>query len=322
MKRDCKRVETPRWLTRLAVLSGALTLLPLARGSENVPHAPFAQWAEVPDQGQMVAGLFYDESESYHLWANNAYHNVTVHAGGEEYGIDINQGYVTLQYGITKKWAADLAVGYTTVGWRYFAYGGAPAGTTHSTEGLMDTSFGVRYQVWNEATAPEKWMPTLTLRAGAILPGTYNQGFPFAPGTRSAAVEPEILMRKHFGWTGFGGYADGLFRWNRTTHNDQYLASVGFFQQIKGWELNAGYRHLGTVTGEDVVLNPDASIVYPIKLRENNDSIEAGFNYTTAKRRFQYGFYTRTVVGGVNSDGKFWFGGYVNIPFTIFEPKS
>jgi hypothetical protein len=110
-------------------------------------------------------------------------------------------------------------------------------------------------------------------------------------------------------------YGDGLFRWNRTTHNDQYIVSCGFLQEINQWELNVGYRHLGTVNGGDIVLNPDRSIVYPRDLREINDSVEAGFSYSTRKWPLQLGFYTQTVLDGVNSDGKFWVGGYVKWRF-------
>lgn len=320
MKMESKSIKCIGSLLGLAVLIGLLALTPGATASENVPHAPFAQWADVPEHGQMIVGAFYDESEAYHMWAKNSYQNVTTHAGGERYGTDINQGYLTVQYGITKRWAADLAVGYTTVGWRYFD----PTSQSKSTSGLMDTSFGVRYQVLNEAQAESKWTPTLTLRAGAVLPGTYSQGFPFSPGVRSAAVEPEVLLRKHFGWTGLGAYGDALFRWNRTTANDQYIASVGLFQQIKGWEIQAGYRRLGSASGDDIIYNPATpwTIQYPVAVRENSDSVEAGFNYTTSKRKWQFGVYTRTVLDGGNSDGKFWFGGYVNIPFTIFTPKQ
>ncbi len=297
-------------LAAIAVGTVAPWLASDANATENVPHAPFAQWAEAPEAGQIVAGLFYQESEAYHIWAKNNYHNVTVRAAGEDYGIDINQGYIPLQYGITDKWTADLAVGYTTAGWRYFS----PNQQPQSTTGLMDIAFGVRYQVFNEAeTNASPWLPTLTLRAGAVLPGTYEENFPFAPGTRSAAIEPEVIVRKNFGWPGLGAYGDALFRWNRTTHNDQYIASVGLFQKIKGWELDAGYRRLGTTQGEDIVLN-GSQISYPIEVRENNHSIEAGFSYTTSKRHIQYGFYSRTVVAGSNTDGKFWVGGYMNFP--------
>lgn len=284
-----------------------------ALGSEDVPHRPFAYWADVPAPGQVVAGVVYEESEAYHIWAGGRVHNVTYTASdGEDYGIDINQGYIALQYGITERWAADLNIGATTVGWRYFDHGGV-----QSTTGLMDWSFGVRYQLFNEAQADSPWIPTLTFRAGAVLPGSYNQNIAFAPGVRSAAIEPELLLRKHFGWAGLGVLGDALYRWNRTTENDQYITSIGLFQQIKGWELDVAYRHLQTLGGGSIILLPDNSIYYPRAVRENNDAIEAGFSYTTSKRHIRYGFYTRTVVDGSNTDSKFWIGGSIDVPFDV-----
>ena len=281
-------------------------------GSENAPHRPFAQWADVPEKGQFILGMVYEESEAYHIWAQHDQHNVTWHAAGESYGIDINQGYFALQYGLTEKWAADLNFGGTTAGWRYFDNGGIKY-----TDGLMDTSLGVRYQIFNEAQAESKWVPTLTFRAGAILPGSYNQEFIFAPGTRSVAIEPELLLRKHFGWPGLGVYGDGLFRWNKTTGNDQYITVIGLFQKIKGWELDVGYRHLQTIIGSDIIFDPNdpSSIVYPRELREIQDSIEAGFSYTTSKKHIRWGFHSRTVFDGSNTDRKFWVGASVDIPF-------
>jgi hypothetical protein len=278
--------------------------------SENVPHRPFALWADVPDAGQFIAGVVYEESEAYHIWTGNQRHNVTWHADGESYGIDINQGYFALQYGITEKWAADLNIGGTTMGYRYFSNGDIT-----STTGLMDWSFGVRYQIFNEAQAESPWIPTLTFRAGAVLPGTYNEDIAFAPGFRSAAIEPELLVRKHFGWPGFGAYGDAYYRWNRTTGNDQYMTTIGLFQQIKGWELDVGYRHLQTISGGDIVLNADNSVDYPRAVREISDAIEAGFSYTTSKHRIRYGFHTRTIFDGSNTDSKFWIGGSIDVPF-------
>jgi hypothetical protein len=280
-----------------------------AQASEDVPHRPFALWADVPSAGQLVFGLVYEESEAYHIYAGRTFQNVTVRSGGEEYGIDINQGFLALQYGITERWAADLNIGGTTAAWRFF-----DGGIVKDTTGLMDIAFGVRYQIFKESPTNSPWLPTLTFRAGAVLPGTYTQKLAFAPGSRSAAIEPELLLRKQFGWPGFGFFSDALFRWNRTTHNDQYIISAGFFQQIKGWELDIGYRHLQSTTGSDIVLNPDNTIVYPRDLREISDAIEAGFSYTTQKHRIRLGFHSRTVVDGSNTDAKFWVGGSIDIP--------
>ena len=300
--------------TVLAGLALAAALSPMLLASENVPHRPYAEWADVPESGQFVFGLVYEESEAYDIWAGSKQHDTTVKAGGESYGIDINQGYLALQYGITEKWAADLNIGATTVGWRSFS----PGNGTRSTTGLMDWSFGVRYQIFREALQTNSpWLPTLTFRAGAVLPGSYDESFIFAPGMRSAAIEPELLLRKHFGWPGLGVYGDALYRWNRTTGNDQYMIAVGLFQQIKGWELDVGYQRMQTISGTDISFadpNDLSTIVYPRDPREINDAIEAGFSYTTSKRHWRYGFYSRTVLDGNNSDSKFWVGGSIDIP--------
>lgn len=294
-------------------------LLPLLAGialqslaSENVPHRPFALWADVPLQGQFIAGGVYEESEAYNFWSGGHNHSARWMAGGESYGIDINQGYLALQYGLTPKWALDLNVGVTGMGWRFF-----DNGNVNSTLGLMDVAFGVRYQLWNETNAPCPWLPTLTFRAGGILPGTYSQEIAWAPGVRAAAIEPELLLRRHIGWPGLGVYADALYRWNRTTGNDQYLTVIGLFQQIQRWELDVGYRHLQTIQGRDIQFDSadPSAIVYPRDVREISDSIEWGFSYTTSKRHIRWGFHARSVFDGNNTDKKFWVGGSVDIPF-------
>jgi hypothetical protein len=134
----------------------------------------------------------------------------------------------------------------------------------------------------------------------------------------TTAIEPELLLRKHFGWPGLGVYGDALYRYNMTTGNDNWIVAVGLFQQIKGWELDVGYMHVGTLSGNDIhfaVPGDLSSIVYPRDVRESNDSIQAGFSYTTSKRHWRYGFHCRTIVDGNNSDAKLWLGGSIDIPF-------
>jgi len=304
-----------RQLTTYAGVALTAVLAQSALASENVAQAPFAYWADVPAEGQFVLGAVYEQSKSYEIWAGGQQYAIKVRSGGENYGIDIRQGYFALQYGITERWAADLELGGTTVGWRAFS----PGNQIESTIGLMDTALGIRYQIFNEAQCTNSpWLPTLTFRAGAVLPGTYDQNIAFAPGFRSVAIEPELLVRKHFGWTGLGAYGDLLYRWNMTTEDDNYMVAVGFFQQIKGWELDAGYMHLQTLSGSDITFGVPgdlSTINYPRDVREIYDSIQAGFSYTTSKLHWKYGFHATIVVDGNNSDNKPWFGASIDIPF-------
>lgn len=293
-----------------------------AFASEDEPRRPFAQWADVPAQNQLIWGTLYEQSEAYHVWEGNQRMVANFRTGGENYGIDVRQGYFTLDYGITEKWAADVNFGATTVGWRPFDNGGI-----QQTTGLMDPTFGVRYQIFNEArqTNPSwlpSWLPTLTFRAGAVVQGIYDENVAFAPGNHGVAVEPSLLLRKHLLWPGFGVWGDVLYRWEHTLGNDQYIAAVGLFQQIKGWELDVGYRHLQCISGENLVLGmpqtvPGSypSITYPRDVREISDSIDAGFSYTTSKRHVRYGFHARKTFDGSNTDSALWLGGYIDIPF-------
>jgi hypothetical protein len=205
--------------------------------------------------------------------------------------------------------------GATTVGWRSFN----PTGAIEETTGVMDTAFGVRYQIFKETqTNASPWRPTLTFRAGAILPGSYNRDIAFAPGNHSAVIEPSILVRKHFGWPGLGAWGDALYRWMHTNGNDQYMFGVGLFQQIKGWELDLGFRHLQATSGEDIILfgnqAPYQGIFYKTDVREIRETFEAGFGYTT-KRQIRWGFHARKNFDGRNTDSKLWLGGSVDVPF-------
>ena len=304
-----------RFMKLAAVLLFAASVQP-ALATENVPHRPFAYWADVPEKGQFIAGLVFEEASSYHIWAGGQYHNVTWNSSGEYYGIDNTQGYLALQYGLTERWALDANFGYVSEGWRYF-----DNGDIQSTDGIMDWAFGVRYQIYNELTETNlPWMPTLTFRAGAVMPGTYDRDFIFPPGQRSAVIEPELLLRKHFGWPGLGFYADGEYRYNMTIGNSQYIIATGLFQQYKGWEIDFGYKHLQTLSGHDITWLGDPSIynpnvIYPRDPRENYDAIQFGFSYTTAKSHWCYGFHLTSVVDGNNTDAKLWLGASIDIPF-------
>jgi len=312
------RAGLAKTLTGMAV-SAALTQTALA--SEDTPRRPFAEWADVPAEGQLVWGTFYEQSEAYYIWAGSERHGITIHASnGESYGIDVRQGYFTLDYGLTERWAADVNFGATTVGWRAFG-----AGAIGQTTGTMDSTFGARYQLLNETKDKDlwPWVPTLTFRAAGIVPGSYSQNVAFAPGNHSAGIEPSLLFRKHLGWPGFGVWGDALYRWEHTITTDQYIAAAGVFQQIKGWELDVGYRHLQATSGSDIVLIGPVpapgqgwnGITYQANVKEISESIDAGFSYTTVKRHIRWAFHSRKTFDGRNTDSALWLGGSVDIPF-------
>lgn len=311
-----KSVEAARRSAPMAVIV-SVVLTHGVGATENVARRPFAEWADLPGEGQFVVSPWYMEAEGYHIWRGSTREDVNVIRKGEDYGVDSMNGIIGFQYGIAPKWAADLNIGIGTVGTRSFNV----AGESESTTGLMDTSAGVRYQIFNEAEAASCWTPTLTVRFAGIVPGSYEKEFPFAPGNHSAAIEPSLLAKKHFGWTGFGAYGDTYFRWMRTSGDDQYMVSGGFFQEIKNWTLDAGFRHFQMLSGEDIVRTGYA-ISYSPQIKEISESIEAGFNYRTTNKKSNYGFQMRKVLDGRNTDSAFWLGVYADFTFGGIKKKT
>ena len=132
-------------LLKVAGLAALLALAQNLVASEDEPRRPFAEWADVPQQGQLIFGTLYEQSEAYHVWEmGNNRMPANYRTDDENYGIDVRQGYFTFDYGITEKWAADLNLGATTVGWRPF-----DNGNIQKTTGVIDPTFGVRYQIFN-----------------------------------------------------------------------------------------------------------------------------------------------------------------------------
>ena len=115
----CIKTVVRRLLCGAVIAAGVVART--ASASENVPQLPFAEFADVPEKGQFIVGALYEQSKSYQIWAGGQQYGIKVRSGGENYGIDIRQGFFILQYGITEKWAADLEIGATTVGWRAFS---------------------------------------------------------------------------------------------------------------------------------------------------------------------------------------------------------
>jgi hypothetical protein len=273
--------------------------------SENLPAKPFGQAAFLPEPRQFVVTPWYQYTEFQEVWRGSHHENITV---GDEHGFDQNDGMVLIEYGLKKNWAADVLLGYTGLSTRSTT----PNGSVEKTDGLMDVTFGVRWQVLDENAADSKWAPTLTLRAGGIVRGTYDEDFPFAPGNGSVGVEPSVLLDKSFGWAGFGMYGNLGYRSLRSGGNDQVFGSVGFSQRYKGFNFNAGYRHQQNTGGEDIG-GTGTTFVYSPKVKEINQMFEAGVGYTDRSgRHFQ--FYYSQNFNGRNTGDKMVYGIYGSFP--------
>jgi hypothetical protein len=123
--------------------------------AENLPSKPFAQMVYVPDCGQWVITPWYQYTEFQKIWRGSHKESITV---GDEHGFDQNNGMFLFEYSFKRDWAADLLLGYTHLATRSFT----PSGQVQETSGLMDVTFGLRWQVLNETNSSSPFTPTLT----------------------------------------------------------------------------------------------------------------------------------------------------------------
>lgn len=210
--------------------------------------------------------------------------------------------FLAFEYGLAEAFALDLTVGYTwTSSTTTFGDG---------DEGLMDTTFGLRFQLCEET--PE-W-PAVALRVGGTIAGTYDENTPFSAGDGADGAEASILMGKRFGDSGFGFYGDFGFRYRNNSVPDELFGSLGLLAQFPSLvtsddalTLTLGYRHVESLSGLDIMgagFDPSlgSSHGFPA-LREINQLLQGSVGYADQGGR-QYQLVVAKSLAGRNTGDK------------------
>lgn len=206
-------------------------------------------------------------------------------------------------YGVTRSIAVDASVGYTGEETDAFGPGG-------STDGLADSRAGVRWQFLNEKDTTCPYAPTLAVRAGVIIAGTYAETNPFAPGDGAHGGEVSLLFAKHIGSTGFGVFGDVGYRVRENPVADDFFTTAGVFKTIGPVTASVGYRQVQSLDGMDI---GDPGFTYP-QLKEENHLLEAGLGFRDKGDRY-YQVFGGFNVAGRNTGDKLMLGVSVTIPF-------
>lgn len=184
---------------------------------------------------------------------------------------DVNQHtvFLTGEYGLSPHWALDATLGFVTTETRAFG----PAFSTDS--GLADSRVGVRHCLLNEFEVGNEWLPTVTLRAGGIIAGTYEYLSPAGDG--ASGMESSFLVGKVLPAWGIGLHSEVGYRVRENPVPDEYFAVMNVFKRFDDVVLSAGVRHTQAVSG----LNLGGGRPFWPRLKEVTDQFEGSLGWVS-----------------------------------------
>ena len=271
-----------------------------------------AQSAWLPEPGQLIVTPGYNFQTFDEFFAGTTRSKLPA---------DLTQhtAVLTFEYGLLRDLAVDLTLGYV---WTRFRPPGGPAFTS---DGLTDTQLGLRFRLLDERRGGA-WTPTLSLRVGAIIAGTYDVFFaipppPINPGDGADGVEFSLLTGKTFGQSGFGVFADFGYRVRNGHVPDDLFGRAGIFQQIGPVTLGVDYRQVQALSGGDIGGRGFGTAYGFPQVREVDRAIDAGITFTDRGGRGYQFTYSKTI-NGRNTGDKSIFGVSISLPWELGRSRG
>jgi hypothetical protein len=251
-----------------------------------LPVAAMAQSAWLPPKGSVLVTLGYSNQSFQNIWRG---------AKPDRLSAPVRQQTMTVsvETGLSRTLAADATVGYTTN--RSNAFGGP-----RSDGGRSDSSFGLRWKVLDEQRSDGRLTPTVSLRAGGIIEGSYRPGVPFSAGDGASGAEFSVLLGKAIGRTRFGAFGESGYRVRNQAVPADFYGSCGMYRVIGRATLTGVYRLTNGVSGPNI---GDPGYTYPW-VKERSRSAEAGIGWTDRRGR-SVQFFTAWTLGGRNTGDLF-----------------
>jgi hypothetical protein len=279
----------------LSIVAAAVFGAPAARAQLS---------AYVPEPGEFIVTAAYQWQYYNDFWLGNKRFSLKTATGFEEQRQ--HSAFVTLEYGIARDFAADATIGYS---WAEFHQG--PGRTSLTDDGITDTTIGLRYRLVNERVI--LWAPTITVRVGGIIAGSYDDAFPFSSGDGANGFETSLLLSREI-CPGFGVYGEIGYRWRDNNVPDDFFGTAGVWARYRGFIASVGYRHIEGQSGPDIG-DPGFGIDFGFpQVKEIQQNIEASLGYIDGGGR-QYQLYFAKTLDGRNTGDKEVFGVLVSLPF-------
>jgi hypothetical protein len=235
-------------------------------------------WLPLPGGGGVtISGTNQSGDSAYVMGGMDVPISAITSGGASKYKRD-NLG-LKFNYGISDSLAVDVGLNHSQ----------AKVGGADSSSGLGDSTIGVNYRVLDEYE--NRGVPTITLRAAAILGGNYDGARLAAIGKDASGYELAVLIGKQF------------------TPQFSVWGSIGFEDRNRGipngtfFDLNLGYSpisnlalSLGYTTkkfgGNLDIAGPGFSPARFQQVNEERDTVRVGASYSFAGNQsvaLQYG---------------------------------
>ena len=187
---------------------------------------------------------------------------------------------VEIEYGLAPNLGLDATVGYSNVNYQGGPVGNVPLITNgrETRAGITDIHLGVSWRILDEFKSIHEAAPTLTLRLGAIVAGTYDTGFVNAVSDGADGWDLGLKFGKVFLGHNAGIYGDFTYRFLSSSTPDEWEASFGAYKIVDALTFSLGLREKQSVDGIDI-LGPGFSLARFPDVREENRTIELGVTW-------------------------------------------
>ncbi len=253
-------------------------------------------WLPAPGAGSIGLSYTYQTADEYHRKTSPTSSVDTVPLPSD---LQQHTVLVDVKYGLFESVALDLRLGYAE---SYFRQHGTLR--EKSPSGLGDVNFGVTYRLLDEAIVENELLPSLALRAGAIIAGDYETGSINSLGDGGEGFEISGLAGKFFA-DRFALSSEFGYRYrNKNIPDNLFLRLSGGVLLWERLGLSINYERIDTPWGSlDIGPGEPPGVFTPARFPEVKEEIEllGGGLTVSLTDQISLGFSYATVIAGRNT---------------------
>ncbi len=208
-------------------------------------------------------------------------------------------GSAQVQYGLRARLAIDASTGYVRSEIRGLG----------SDQGLADSKVGLRWLLNDERTDLTS-LPSLGLRIGAIIEGTYTPNRDYSAGKGASGAEASLLVGRHWEALGTTLSGDAGYRIRAEHVPDEIFVTVKIDQRILSWlGISLGYIRDQALSGPDTLTGAPYQ-----RIREIHGSAFAAVNLDSGHDQYA-SIFVATTTDGANTGDSTSAGGSLTVGF-------